>query len=256
MKPYQNDRDQQALYLGLAVLGLLLVLWQIWASHSYQARLLVSSPALIWAYITNYSTNVLVALAYTGAEALVGLALATLIALSFSLLLLYLPTLARIFYPWLIASQVILFVCLAPLIILIFGVGWEGKVFLSALMAFFPLVTSIVAGIRSIPKPPIELMQLLNAPKWMLLRHVVMPYCLLPFFAGQRVAAPFSVIGAIVAEFNGADHGLGRDIFIAAKRLEPELMMTGIICGALLSAVIYLSIVSIERTLGDWYWER
>jgi NitT/TauT family transport system permease protein len=131
----------------------------------------------------------------------------------------------------------------------------KGKIFLSGLMAFFPVLTNLVSGIQSIPRSQLELMEMMKARRLMIVRHVVIPFCTPHFFAGQRVAAPFCVIGAIVAEFNGADSGVGRDIFIAAKRLEPEIMMAGILAGSLLSAVIYGAVVLIEHRIGRWYWE-
>lgn len=62
-----------------------------------------------------------------------------------------------------------------------------------------------------------------------------------------------AVVGAIVAEFNGAEWGVGKDIFIAAKRLEPELMMFGIISGSVLAALLYGIVVFGEQQLSDWY---
>jgi ABC-type nitrate/sulfonate/bicarbonate transport system permease component len=129
-------------------------------------------------------------------------------------------------------------------------------VFLSALIAFFPILTNVISGIRSVASAPQEMMRIMAAPKAQVIRHVVIPHCTEHFFAGLRIAAPLSVIGAIVAEFNGADIGIGKDIFISAKRLEPELMMSGILAGAILSGLIYGVVLLLERRLGPWYWER
>jgi NitT/TauT family transport system permease protein len=255
LRQSRSDFDVLSLYIGIGLGGLALVAWELSARSSVSVRLLVSSPILIVAHIRDYTAQVLWSLVYTGLEATIGLALATTIGVSFGVLLLYWPRLARITYPWLVGSQIIPFVCLAPLVILIFGVGQTGKIFLSALMAFFPVLANLVAGIKSIPRPPLELMRMMNASRYMVARHVVVPFSLTHFFAGLRVAAPFSVIGAIVAEFNGADVGIGKDIFIAAKRLEPEVMMVGILSGAVLSALIYLVVLGLERCLGPWYWE-
>lgn len=215
----------------------------------------MSGPTLMLTHVRTHIQEVFWSFAYTGLEAICGLLVATSIGIGFGALFIYLPRLARITYPWFVGSQIIPFVCLAPLVILVFGVGPSGKVFLSALMAFFPILANLVAGIKSIPRPPQEFMRMMNASRYMVARHVVVPFSLNPFFAGLRVAAPFSVIGAIVAEFNGADTGVGKDIFIAAKRLEPEVMMVGILSGALLSAFIYMIVIGIERSLGPWYWE-
>jgi NitT/TauT family transport system permease protein len=255
LKRSRSDFDALSLYIGAGITALVIVAWEMAARSSLSIRLLLSGPTLILTHVSAHASEVLWSFAYTGLEASLGLILATTISMGFGVLFLYLPRLARITYPWLLGSQIIPFVCLAPLIILIFGGGPNGKIFLSALMAFFPILANLVAGIKSIPRPPLELMRMMNASRGMIARHVAVPFSLNHFFAGLRVAAPFSVIGAIVAEFNGADVGIGKDIFIAAKRLEPEVMMVGIISGAVLSALIYLVVLGFERRIGPWYWE-
>jgi ABC-type nitrate/sulfonate/bicarbonate transport system permease component len=96
-------------------------------------------------------------------------------------------------------------------------------------------------------------MRLRNASRAVVVRHVVVPCCLEYFFAGLRIAGPASVIGAIVAEFNGAEHGTGKDIFIAARRLEPELMMTSILLSSLLAGIMYGLVRVLELIPGAWY---
>jgi NitT/TauT family transport system permease protein len=251
----KSDFDMLSIYIGAAIAALIVVAWELASRSSVTFRLLISSPSLMVTHIRDYPKQVFWSFIYTGWEAAIGLILATSIGIGFAVLLLYWPRLARITYPWFVGSQIVPFVCLAPLVILLFGVGPSGKIFLSALMAFFPILANLVAGIKSIPRAPLELMKMMNAPRHSVARHVVVPFSLSHFFAGLRVAAPFSVIGAIVAEFNGADFGIGKDIFIAAKRLEPEVMMVGILSGAVLSALIYLIVLSFERSLGSWYWE-
>jgi NitT/TauT family transport system permease protein len=241
--------------LGGGLLLTALVTWETVSSYSTSVRLLLSSPALLLDYSAHNWPRILISAGYTGSEAFLGLMLATLIGVGFGALFLYVPNAARIVYPWLLTSQIVPFVCLAPLIILVFGIGMPGKIFLSALMAFFPILTNLVSGVKSVPTSSLELMRIMAAKHATVLRHVVIPHCLYYFFTGLRVAAPFSVIGAVVAEFNGADFGIGKDVYIAAKRLEPEMMMIGIISGATLSGLIYTLIILVEKGLGDWYRE-
>ena len=249
----QGSRSWLVFVVLLVVIGLA---WELAGATSGTVALLISRPSLVFKYLLANHEMLIGALATTAFEATVGLLLAIFVALAFAAILVYRPALADTVYPFLVASQVIPFVCLAPLMILLFGFGSAGKVFLSALMTFFPVLTNIVAGVRSLPRSHLELMTIFAAPRSVVMRHVVVPFTLWHFFAGLRIAAPFAVVGAIVAEFNGAAAGLGRNIFMAAKRLEPELMMTSIIAGALLSGAIYGLILLAERLLGEWYWEN
>lgn len=256
MTDVRNSREPLAWVIGAALIVFLVVAWEFAGRSSDIVRLLLSRPGLIVSYFGAHSAEVARAALYTGAESFVGLALATAIGLSFAILFLYRPRLANIAYPWLVASQIIPLVCLAPLIILVFGPGPSGKLVLSALVAFFPVVTNLVAGIKNVPRAQLELMEVMAAPRPYTIRYVIVPFCLPLFFAALRTAAPFAVIGAIVAEFNGAEQGIGKDIFIAAKRLEPEVLMIGLFSAAALSGLLYGLILLIERFLGDWYWER
>jgi len=71
--------------------------------------------------------------------------------------------------------------------------------------------------------------------------------------AGLKVASTLAVIGAIVAEFNGADIGLGKNLFLAAKKLEPELMMSSLILSSVLGGALFAGTVVIEWSFGKWY---
>jgi NitT/TauT family transport system permease protein len=241
---------------GATAIVLLLAGWEFAGRSSDIVRLLISRPSLIASYFAAHSAEAARAAFYTGMESFAGLLVATAVGLSFAALFVYRPLLASIAYPWLVASQIIPLVCLAPLIILVFGPGPGGKVVLSALVAFFPIVTNLVTGIRNVPRAQLELMQIMAAPRPDTIRYVIVPFCLPLFFAALRTSAPFAVIGAIVAEFNGAEQGIGKDIFIAAKRLEPEVLMIGLFSAAALSGLLYGLILLLERCLGDWYWER
>lgn len=252
----RSMQDPVTIIVGGLIATALLVAWELSADASVTVRLLLSSPWRTCVYVAHHLSEAGQSFMYTGLESILGLAAATIFALAFGLICIYYPRIGGVSFPLLVASQVIPLVCLAPMIILVFGPGPSGKVFLSALIAFFPILTNIIAGIRSVASSSQEMMRIMAAPKSQVIRHVVIPHCTEHFFAGLRIAAPLSVIGAIVAEFNGADIGVGKDIFIAAKRLEPELMMSGIVAGSALSGVIYGVVLLLEKRLGPWYWER
>lgn len=234
------------------VSALLLVAWHL-AGGTDSGRFLVSQPLTTFTYAIERPVLVARSLGWTLAESAGGLSAATAFALLIGGVAVVRPAVTRLAHPLLVASQVVPFVCLAPLVILVFGPGPWGKTFLSAVMCFFPIVTGILAAIRHAPKPHLELMRLLGAPRSVVIRHIIAPHAAPHFFAGLRVAAPFAVIGAIVAEFNGAEWGIGKDLFIAAKRLEPEMMMIGLLSGALASGLLYAAVLFAESRLGPWY---
>ena len=112
-------------------------------------------------------------------------------------------------YPFIVMFQAMPKVALAPLIVVWFGLGLQSKVINAALVAFFPLMVNTIAGLRSSEEDRINLMRSLAASKgqifWMLQLPNAMPF----IFAGLEIAMVLALIGAIVAEFIGAERGLG-----------------------------------------------
>jgi len=236
----------------LITAALAFVAWDL-LGRTNSGRFLVSRPELVLNYAVGNFSAAARSFGWTFLESTIGLIIAVVVAMSFGMTAVFKPALTRLAQPMLITSQVIPFVCLAPLIILIFGAGPNGKAFLSALMCFFPITTSILTGIRHAPRSHLELMRMMGASKMLICRHVIVPFATSHFFSGLRVAAPGAVVGAIVAEFNGADAGIGKDLFISAKRLEPEMMMLALFCGAICSALLYGFVLLAESFLGRWY---
>lgn len=240
-------------YIGM--LMLILLLWENAASNS-NFRILLSSPSLIFTYfITNFSA-LLTATFATMYESAMGLLLAVAISFGIMIICFYIPKLMEFVLPIMITSQVIPLITLAPLFILIFGIGYSSKIMMAALICFFPIFINFANGARLISKNILELMYIYNASKTQLIFRVYFPLSMPQIMSGLKVAATLAVIGAIVAEFNGTEVGLGKNLFLSAKRLEPELMMSSLALSALLGGLLYLSIYLIEYIFGKWYLKK
>ena len=190
---------------------------------------------------------------YTLVESVLGLSAAIIFCVSVMCLCFYFPRLLKLTLPIMVISQVIPLVSLAPLFIMTLGLGIESKVAMSVLLCFFPLFVNFASGYISIPRAVNELVYIYAAPTWYRILHVNIPLSLPSIFAGLKVSATLSVIGAIVAEFNGAEFGLGKNLFLAAKRLDPELMIASIAISSIIGGLLYGLVTAIERRLGKWY---
>jgi NitT/TauT family transport system permease protein len=155
--------------------------------------------------------------------------------------------------PVFIGSQVVPIIALAPLLIMIFGIGLKSKVVMAALMCFFPLFMNFLSGVNSIPVTTKELVFIYDASEWFKIFKINFPLSTPYIFTGLKISSTLSVIGAIVAEFNGADFGLGKNLYLSAKRLEPELMMNSLIISILMGGVMYSVVWVLERKFGKWY---
>jgi NitT/TauT family transport system permease protein len=142
-------------------------------------------------------------------ETLLGFALGTALAFLLGVAVALSRRIEYFLYPFIVMFQAMPKVALAPLIIVWFGLGLTSKVVNAALVAFFPLMVNTIVGLRSADEDRINLMRSLAATRgqifWMLQLPNALPY----IFAGLEIAMIFALIGAIVAEFIGAQSGLG-----------------------------------------------
>lgn len=252
------NRRKKAYWRYLIYAGLIIVILVAWESSAVNntVRLLISSPSLILSYFTDNYQSLLAATGATLYESFMGLLLAIGISFGIMIICFYIPKLMEFVLPIMITSQVIPLITLAPLFILVFGIGYTSKIMMAALICFFPIFINFANGARLINKNIHELMYIYNASKTQMIFRVYFPLSMPQIISGLKVAATLSVIGSIVAEFNGTELGLGKNLFLAAKRLEPELMMSSLVMSALLGAFLYTSIYVIEVSFGKWYLKK
>lgn len=142
-------------------------------------------------------------------EILSGFVLGVLAGLVMGAMVSLIPVLERLIYPYLVALQTLPKVAIAPLFIIWFGYGLTSKVVITALVCFFPVLVSVIAGFHSTDKDQLDMMKAFGATKWQTLMRLRIPSALVLIFAGLEIAAVLAVIGAIVGEFVGAQVGLG-----------------------------------------------
>lgn len=256
MKPintYHITLKYEAVFSAFVIL-IILGFWQFKGQESQTIQMYLSTPEKIIEYVSENKQIVLDSFFRTGSESVAGLVVAVFVSVILLVIFFVFPTLLALIYPWVVASQVIPFVVIAPLVIVVFGPeAISGKIAMTSLITFFPVLGNLVAALRNLPHEELEVMTLLNAGKIRILHHVVYPNCLNYFYSGLRVAAPISVIGAVLAEFSGADIGIGRDIAIAGRNLNSEKLMIGVLSSILMSSLIYFAIKLIEHCHGKWY---
>ncbi len=238
------------LYILLSVL--LLTSWQHFGSSNQTVRLLLSSPSLVIDYFGENHSALLQATQTTLIEAVAGLLIATFFSFGVMILCFYFPKLMDFVLPIMVTSQVIPLIVLAPFFIILLGIGLESKIAMAALMCFFPVFVNFAQGYKAISQNIHEMMHIYNANTWTRIRQIYFPLSMPSIMAGLKISATLAVIGAIVAEFTGAKVGLGKNLFLSAIRLEPDLMMTSLLLSAILGTFMFGSILLIEKRLTRW----
>jgi NitT/TauT family transport system permease protein len=160
----------------------------------------------------------------------------------------------RLLSPYLVAAQAVPILVLAPLLVLWLGTGLAPKVVICALICFFPIAIATMVGIRSVDGRLLELGRSLRATRWQVVRYLELPAALPQILGGLRVGATLAVIGAIVAEWAGADRGLGYLVNLARGSLfDIPLFFATLVTIALIGVLLYLAVVLLERALvGSW----
>jgi NitT/TauT family transport system permease protein len=158
--------------------------------------------------------------------------------------------------PYLVATQAIPIVAIAPLLIIWLGPGLLSKILICALIVFFPVLVNTVVGLRAVPRPLHDLMGSLRATRTQTLRYLELPAALPILLGGLRIGATLSVIGAIVGELVGSNQGLGFLINVARGQYDTALVFVAVFMLILLALALYGLVAFAERKLLVWQQEE
>lgn len=183
---------------------------------------------------------------HTGQEAALGFLFGGVFGLALAAVFVHSKLAERAFMPYIVASQTIPILALAPLIAFAFGNGLVGIVIVASYLTFFPVAIAQLRGLTSPDPRALELMRSCAASRWTIFWKVRMPASLPYLFAALKIAATASIVGAIVGEGNpgGSQFGLGRSIlnFNEQYGSAPEKLWAAILASALLGLAFFLAI--------------
>lgn len=188
---------------------LLLLLWQGVSALGLVPRYMLPSPAEVLLVFLKDAPALWENLLVTLQEALVGLGLGVSLGFLFAVLMDAFEVLYRAFYPILVITQTIPTVAIAPLLVLWFGYEMTPKVILVVLVTFFPVTVGLLDGFRSVDPDAVGLLRSMGASRFQIFRYLKCPSALPQFFSGLRIAAAYSVVGAVISEWLGGFLGLG-----------------------------------------------
>jgi NitT/TauT family transport system permease protein len=160
--------------------------------------------------------------------------------------------LERILAPYIVASQSVPVVAIAPLLVIWLGPGVLSKILITALIVFFPILVNIIIGMRAVSRDLYDLMRSFQATHWQILRYLEIPAAMPVFLGGLRIGATLAVIGAVVGEFVGADRGLGFLINVGRGMYDTALVFVAVFTLVAMALVIYVLVSSLERRLLSW----
>ena len=239
-------------YAALTLVGIV-VLWQLATSMLEIPGYLLPSPAAIIADLARRWPMLLANSWITVFEIVAGFIISVLIAIPLAICITYSRPLDRAIYPLIVGSQTIPKVAIAPLLLAWFGFGLLPKIAIVVLVAFFPIVVSSVVGLRSASPQMLHLARSMGASPGQIFWRFRLPQALPSVFAGMKVATVLAVIGAVVAEFVGADSGLGYLIMVAGSDFKIDQQFSAILVLSLIGMLLFWLADRIERLLLPWH---
>jgi ABC-type nitrate/sulfonate/bicarbonate transport system permease component len=237
---------------SILLLALVVLIWQGVASLHSIDDLTLASPTETWRALVDDHSLLLDEAGTTAVEILLGLGISIVLGVAIAVAMHMVGWLRDAAYPLLLASQAIPIVVLAPLFILAFGYGIGPKLAIVALICFFPIVVVMLDGLRSVDPDLLKLMRLLGASRFTRLWKAELPASLPFLFSGLRLAAVFSVIGAVFGEWAGADRGLGRLVLLANNQLQTPRVYAGIVLLTVMAIALFAFVSLVERVAIPW----
>ena len=241
-------------WLGLASLLTALCLWWLVAQAAHLPAFILPSPMQVWQRFLNSVSDgsLFVNTGVTLVEILLGLFSGAGLATVLGYLIAKSRALERILSPYLVASQAVPLVAIAPLLVIWFGPGMFSKVLICALIVFFPVLVNTVVGVRAVPPALLDLMHSLHASRGQILVKLEVPAALPVFLGGLRIGATLSVIGAVVGELVGSDSGLGFLINIGRGQYDTALVFVAVFMLIALALCLYGAVAWMESRALVW----
>ena len=216
-------------FLVLVTPFLFLLVWHLIAAGT--TPLILPNPYDVFMRLVSYFINgrIWPHLLMTTQEILAGFVLGSVLGLGFGTLVSESDIARKVIMPYIIVTQALPKFALAPMLVIWFGFGMAPKVIIAALIAFFPLVENTFMGLTTTPQPQLELFRALRASRITTLLKLRIPHAVPAIFSGFRVALMLSLVGAVVAEYVGANQGLGALIIVSQGTLDTELMFVAFV---------------------------
>lgn len=229
-------------------------IWQLIVVFTTLPSFILPSPGQVWKRLVEalLDGTILRNSWVTLQEVLIGLVLGATLAILLGYLVAKSRMIERLLSPYLIASQAIPVVALAPLLVIWFGPGMFSKILICGLIVFFPILVNTIVGMRAVPDELRDLMHSMHASRIQMVRFLELPAAMPILFGGFRIGATLSVIGAVVGEFVGADKGLGFLVNIARGQYDTPLVFVAIFALIVMALSLYGLVILIETHLLKW----
>ncbi len=210
-----------------------------------------SSPTAIigTAYVAATQGTLYVDIGYTSASTIVGFVIGVVAGAVIGLSTWWSRVYGRVSEPYLVTFNAIPKLALAPILIILFGIGFESKVALAVALTIVPAALAAYGGVKSVDKDLETLLFSLGATRFQVFAKVVVPWAMPWIVSSLRVNIGLALAGAIVGEFIASRYGVGRMILYAGQVMDINLVWVGVVVLSILALVMYAAVMTAERYL-------
>ena len=235
----------------VGILVALVALWQIAADRSWIDGFFWSKPSAIYATLIKFFTegDAFTDIGFTFRSTMIGFALGTTFGSLFGLSFWWSRNYAAVVQPYIICFEALPKLALAPLVILVFGMGLASKVAIATALTLVVSTLTTFAGVKALDADSEKLFYSLGASRWQVFRKLVVPHSLPWIISVLRVNIGLALTGAIVGEFIASQHGLGRAILYAGNTYDIALVWVAVLVLSTLAVIMYAAVSWLERVL-------
>ena len=227
-------------------------IWETVVDTGLVPKFILPSPLQVGKAVVDILGPIKIHIFTTLYEACIGFVIAILISIVLAVLMDSLPIVRKALYPLLVISQTVPIIALAPLFVLWFGFGLLPKVLVVILVCFFPVAISLLDGLQSVDKDVINLMHSMGASTIRIFTMVKFPASLTSFFSGLRIAATYSIMGAVIGEWLGGENGLGVYMMRVKHSIQMDRVFAVILIIVILSMLLFKFIDLLQYISMPW----
>ncbi|GLX67201.1 ABC transporter permease [Paenibacillus glycanilyticus] len=259
--PVRKKKNRSLLYKTITPIAFIIILiglWQLGVRVFETPKYLLPAPSDIWKATLKGFPDLMQAAGNTFIAALFGFLLSVVLGTAVALLMMASKWIRWGIQPYAVVLQTIPVVAIAPLVVIWLGPGMNSIVFISLIVAIFPIISNTNLGLSSTDRNLMQLMQMYKSSTWTMTWKLRFPYALPYMLGGMKISSGMAVIGAIIGEFvagiGGGKGGLGMAITSAAVQMQTSFLFACTIAASLLGMAFYLTVAAISHySLRHWH---
>jgi len=236
--------------------GFLILIWHYVTEGGYIEKFILPSPRDIIVTLFEILPDLKGHIFATLQEAFIGFFIAIIFAIILAIMMDNVKLINKAIYPLLVVSQTIPIIALAPLFVIWFGFGKLPKIIVVVLVCFFPIVISLLDGLSSADKDILNLLKSMGANRLQIFKIVKFPGALVNFFSGLRIAATYSIMGAVIGEWLGGKEGLGIYMLRVKNSYALDKVFATIVIIVVLSMGVFKLISLVQYLVMPWNREK